>query len=346
VLVGETSKGRKGSAARPVERLLAMVDPTFAPARVVEGLSSGEGLIWQVRDPIERYERTGRGADRRTESVETDPGVADKRLFVIESEFASTLRVVQREGNTLSALVRRAWDSGDLRTLTKNSPAVATGAHACVVGHVTKDELLRYLDRTELASGFGNRFLWLAVRRGQLLPDGERVDAAVFAPLVKRLRAVYEWAQTRRVLRRDADASAIWHQIYEQLSAGRPGLYGAATNRAEAQVLRLSVLYALLDQAEQIRPEHLLAALAVWRYADQSARWIFGDSTGDPTADTILTALRNAGPLDRNSLVDFFGRNLNRSRMDHALGLLLQAGLARSERQETGGRPREVWYAT
>jgi hypothetical protein len=346
VCVGETSKGRKGSAARPVERLLGMVDAELAPGHVVEGLSSGEGLIWQVRDPIERPERTGRGAERRTELVEVDPGVEDKRLLVIESEFASALRVIQREGNTLSAVVRRAWDSGDLRTLTKNSPAVATGAHIGIVGHVTKDELLRYLDRTELASGFANRFLWLAVRRRQPLPDGERVAEAAFAPLVKKLRAVYDWAQTHRILRRDAEASGIWHHIYEHLSEGRPGLYGAATNRAEAQVLRISVLYAILDRAEQIRVPHLTAALAVWRYADQSARWIFGDSTGDPNADTILAALRASGPLDRNSLVDFFGRNLNRSRMDHALGLLLQAGLARVERQETGGRPREVWYAT
>ena len=85
------------AAARPVERLLALADDTFVPARVAEGLSSGEGLIWQVRDPIARYERTGRGAEKRTELVEVDPGVEDKRLWVVESEFASALRVIQRE---------------------------------------------------------------------------------------------------------------------------------------------------------------------------------------------------------------------------------------------------------
>jgi hypothetical protein len=347
VLVGETAKGRKGSAARPVERLLQQVDAAFVPGCVVEGLSSGEGLVWQVRDAIERPERTGRGADRRTELVEVDPGVEDKRLLVVESEFASTLRVIQREGSTLSAVVRRAWDSGDLRTLTKNSPAVATGAHICIIGHVTRDELLRYLDRTELASGFANRFLWFAVRRGRLLPDGERVADAAFAPLVRRLRAVYDWARTPRVLKRDVDASRIWHRIYEQLSEGRPGLYGAATNRAEAQVLRLSVQYAILDMAEEIRADHLLAALAVWRYADQSARWIFRDSTGDPTADTILAALRCGGALDRTAISALFGRNFSRERIDHALGILLRAGLARMETVTgTRGRDREVWHAT
>jgi hypothetical protein len=96
----------------------------------------------------------------------------------------------------------------------------------------------------------------------------------------------------QRRLRRDAEATAIWQDVYPSLSEGAPGLFGAATSRAEAQVLRLSVLYAALDRSAVITADHLLAALAVWRYAEESARWIFGDATGDPTADTIIGALR------------------------------------------------------
>jgi hypothetical protein len=123
-------------------------------------------------------------------------------------------------------------------------------------------------------------------------------------------------------------------------------MFGAATNRAEAQVLRLSVFYAILDRSEAIRTEYLLAALAVWRYAEQSARWLFGDAVGDPTADTILGALRRGGPLDREDISRLFDRHASRARIDQALGLLLAAGLARMERDTaTGGRPREVWHA-
>jgi hypothetical protein len=155
-----------------------------------------------------------------------------------------------------------------------------------------------------------------------------------------------EWAQEPRMLRRDAEASAIWHAVYGTLTSGHPGMLGAATNRAEAQVLRLSVLYAVLDCSDVIRAPHLLAALAVWRYCDQTALWLFGDATGDPTADTILSALRRAGPMMRNEIVDLFGRNVGKERLDHALGLLLAAGLVCVERVETGGRPAERWTAT
>ena len=40
---------------------------------------------------------------------------------------------------------------------------------------------------------------------------------------------------------------------------------GAITGRAEAQTLRLSLLYALMDASRVIRCEHILAASAIWR---------------------------------------------------------------------------------
>jgi hypothetical protein len=50
-------------------------------------------------------------------------------LAIVESEFAGALTVARRDGNILSRVLRDAWDRGDLATLTKSSPARATGAH-------------------------------------------------------------------------------------------------------------------------------------------------------------------------------------------------------------------------
>jgi len=69
-------------------------------------------------------------------------------------------------------------------------------------------------------------------------------------------------------------------------------LLGALLSRAEAQVLRLSILYAGLDKSMIIHPVHLRAAVAVWEYAMASVQYIFGDKLGDPDADAILDALR------------------------------------------------------
>jgi hypothetical protein len=108
------------------------------------------------------------------QEVLADEGVHDKRLMVYAPEFAAVLKVAGRDGNTLSATIRQAWDTGILRIMTKNNPAVATEAHISIVGHITKAELLRHLDATEKANGLANRFLWVCVKRSKLLRWAEK----------------------------------------------------------------------------------------------------------------------------------------------------------------------------
>jgi hypothetical protein len=134
--------------------------------------------------------------------------------------------------------------------------------------------------------------------------------------------------------------------VYGELSEGKAGLAGALLARAEAHVLRLALLYALLDQSAEIKAEHLLAALALWEYCDRSVRFIFGDTLGDPVADELLRLLRGCpAGLTRTEIRDYFQRNASAERLGRALGLLLQYGLARQEKQQSGGRPVERWYA-
>ncbi len=339
-LVGASSKGRKGSSWGHVQRLLRAIDEEWAKERQQSGLSSGEGLIWAVRDPITNWSRG--------EEVTRDAGVDDKRLLALESELASVLRVLGREGNTLSALIRRAWDLGNLRSLTKNSPATATDTHVSIIGHVTRDELRRHLDRTEMANGFANRFLWLFVRRARVLPEGGNLQIDDLAPLIRDLKSVTERVRKKGVyeLRRDSASRDLWRAVYPELSEGRPGLLGAVISRAEAMVMRLALVYAVLDGSDSISELHLRAALALWDYSEASARHIFGDSTGDPVADEILRALRmNPEGLTRSQIRDLLGRNRRSAEIDRALRVLLDHRLAHSKVEGTGGRPAERWFA-
>jgi hypothetical protein len=171
-IVGETSKGRKGSSTARIQSLFQRADPEWADRHIEHGgLSSGEGLIWAVRDPIEKLVKDVKSKEYKKEIV--DEGVQDKRLLVIESEFAGTLKIMGREGNSLSAVIRQAWDSGKLSSLVKNSSARATDAHISIIGHVSREELTRYLTESEVAGGFANRFLFCCSKRAQVLPEGE-----------------------------------------------------------------------------------------------------------------------------------------------------------------------------
>ena len=348
VLVGQTAKGRKGTSKGHVDQILRGVDEAWERNHQQSGLSSGEGLIWAVRDPIKGQERLTKSGRVSYEEVEKDPGISDKRLLVYESEFAQPLRAIGRDGNILSPLIRRAWDVGDLQAMTKNSPAKATGAHVSIIGHITRDEVRRYLDRTEMGNGFANRFLWIGVKRSRLLPDGGNLDLKDLAPIIKTLSDAVRFARQlgNQEFKRDKTAGELWHEVYPRLSEGRPGLFGAVISRAEAQVMRLALIYALLDRSEHISRSHLEAAWEIWRYAEDSARYIFGDAIGDPLADELLALLRaNPQGLTRTEIREHFKRNRRSNQISRALGILQEHGLARCVQEETGGRPAERWYA-
>lgn len=328
VLVGESAKARKGSSWDHVARTLSRADPGFA-ARVRTGCSTGEGLIWAARDPDG-----------------SDPGAGDPRLLVVEPEFVGVLKATGRDINTLSPVLRAAWDGRPLALLTRTAPARASAAHIAVVGHITATELAHHTSAVEAANGFLNRFLFIACRRHRLLPEGGHPDPLVGTGIEARLGQ--HLAAARRVgrVRLDLAARVEWCDAYAALSEAGEGLVGSLCARAEAHVLRLAMLYALVDGDAVIATAHLRAGLALWDYAARSVAWATRSATADPVAEQIHAALAaSADGLTRTQLRDLFARNLSGTRIDAALATLGRTGRAQRRRLMTAGRPAEVWDA-
>src|SRR5262249_18586939 len=143
-------------------------------------------------------------------------------------------------------------------------------------------------------------------------------------------------------------AEMRWEELYATLAEGQAGLLGALTARAEAQVLRLSCLYALLDKTDTVDVPHLDAAYALWRYCEASARYIFGTLLGDPLADEIHRMLRQMAPegMTRTDINNALGRNYKSAALGRALDRLLREDHARGMVEKTSGRPVEWWFAT
>lgn len=348
VLVGQSSKARKGTSLSHVLRLFEKVDFVWRRDRVLTGLSSGEGLVWAVRDRVEKSVPTKFDGESFHKTVTEDMGVQDKRLLVVESEFANPLRMFERDGNTLSGIIRNAWDSGDFNALTKNSPAKATGAHISIIGHITTRELRRYFSETEQANGFGNRILWACAARSKFLPEGGQIESVDFTQIQDYLKSASEHFKTPQRITKNSEAQKLWNEIYHELSDSKPGLLGDMTSRSEAQVTRLACIYALLDFTCEIKKEHLQAALALWKYLEQSCQVIFGDAIGDPVADQILAGLRNrpAG-MTRTEIRNLFHRNQSGEKIQRALSQLLSHSLAYSvdDPKPELGRQAQRWYA-
>jgi hypothetical protein len=287
LMVGPTGAGRKGTATERVLPVMDRVEEGFRN-HVLSGLSSGEGLIKGI-SPKEGESKN------------------EVRRFLVQlPEFASLLGVMKREGNTLSAILREAWDGGRLRVLTRKEPLDVDNVNLSAIVHITPSELVSGLSETEKANGFANRHLPILVHRSKLLPEGgKEVNPN---EIVQRLQNAVEQARGRGCIQRDADARNLWAAEYPNLAKERIGLRGALCSRAEAHVLRLSLLYALLDGVPEIRVPHLRAALAFWAYCENCIEHLFGGSTGDPEADKILRALEN-GPATLSELHHVFNNN-------------------------------------
>jgi hypothetical protein len=149
-------------------------------------LASGEGLIWHVRD---------------------DPNIVDKRLLVVESEFARVLKVMSRPNNTLSMVLRDSWDNGTLRTMTKNDPSKATNAHISIIGHITEEELEKEMGEVDVFNGFANRFLWVAAKRSQCLPQGGKLDPVVLNDFITKLKSSLLTARKIETMTRSPEAN-------------------------------------------------------------------------------------------------------------------------------------------
>lgn len=318
VLVGDSSSGRKGTAGSIGRDVMNAAYPEWERL-IVAGLGSGEGLVNYFKDRNEH------------------------RALVMESEFGRLLTVMAREGSTLSPIIRDAWDGVPMGRVLAKEQSLITWHHVGIVAHVTPVELRTKLTNTDAANGFGNRFLWLAVRRARLVPFPESPKGLIPQRLLDAISDAIADAQAPGEVPLAPDARDYWERLYIDLSLEqRSGLLGALVARTEAQIIRLALLYALLDRARCIEVEHLEASLAVWDYCAATVRYVFGSSTGNRDADALRSYLRD-GPVEWETAKRCLGIR-RASEIDEAIRTLVDLGVAEviAVPSPRGGRPKRV----
>ena len=324
LIVGKSAVSRKGTSEARIRQFFDKVMPEWTSDQLIHGgLSSGEGLIALVRDP------------------DDETGQKTRPRCIFESEFGRTLRAISREGATLAPVIQQAWDGKQLNTLTKN--VMRTGpAFVTVLGHIVEEELMRRLQQTDAISGFGNRFLYVLATRSKSLPEGDQ-DPDV-GELDTELRVAIEAAKSGGVLKRTPAASEQWHDVYDDLlDEDRAGLFGAVTSRATPHVLRLASIIALANKSQVIDVAHQSAALAFWKYSEDSSRYIFAEFSGDRVADEILRALMQYGELSNTEISERFKRNQPAAKLSDSKTLLVDQGLAVwGESEGTDGRTIQI----
>jgi hypothetical protein len=306
--VGRTGRGRKGDAASLVHRLDTAIrgaNEYGAPQVHTGGLSSREGLALMIHD--------GWMAGKK----EIEP-IHDKRLWVIESEFANILHQSKRDGNTLSSALRDAWDGVNIKPATKGHPRVwASHPHICLSAGITPGELHSLLAVRELTNGFANRFLTIWAERTASVPFPIATPQAEVNALAKRVLEVIDFAGGLRFADRDvldvtmtAAAQGAYSKLYHgELNDQSAGERITALLERRAPVLRrIAMLFALCDLKSVADVDHVEAALAWIRYWTDSVKFIFNQAV-----DEVATAETNAMS---QKIIDFLGKQPKATRWE------------------------------
>jgi uncharacterized protein DUF3987 len=287
ILVGDAATGRKGTAYGTVKRLFLQADPHWAGERLRGGLGSGEAMVGLVAD-----------------------GTKDPRLLLVEPEMARLITVMGRSPS-MTDWLRLAWDGEKLEHQTKRTTEVASRAHISVLGMMTPEELTRRRHTLSQAGGLETRFLYcytapqaevspfaeppdytdLALRTRRAL-DTSRREVMRHTDVVSRYLLAMRGLQPRTQLRIAPEVARAWPQVKASLPEPAEG-YAGLQSRAEPQVMRLAVTYALADTAEMVTMAHVQAGAGLYTYCARSAETVFSVPVGQlpPRIDPHITAL-------------------------------------------------------
>ncbi|TAN52028.1 MAG: hypothetical protein EPN21_05070 [Methylococcaceae bacterium] len=347
--IGRSSRGGKGESLGITRRIRLAIEqehPDLLGQVHSGGLSSREGLAMLIHDGW-------------TQGRETFEPIHDKRLWVIEGEFANVLHQAKRDGNTLSAALREIWDGGSIRPATKTSRVWASNPHVGLAGAITPSELLGLIRARELSNGFANRFLMFWAERQGEVPFPPSTPPAMLAGLAERTRAVLAFAkgnypkeQDSRAMHLSHDTRGLWEASYRALK--RPlesELLSGLMERRAPHAARLAMLFALTDQSLVIEPWHLRAALAWVDYSTASVRYVFSNQAQEARASEMerlagmireFLAGRPDGVELKEITNDCFSRRKTPIPLDEVLSSMLadhSSGLEMEERPRADGRP-------
>lgn len=352
--VGRSGRGRKGDALslpmrirNKARALNENLNSDLFGQTHTGGLSSREGLVTLIHDGF---------SAGKTET----PAIDDKRIFVVESEFSNVLHQTKRDGNTLSAALRDAWDGQSIRPLTKSNQIGATDPHIALLGHVTPSELVELMKSRELSNGFANRFLIFWGERNRTIPfpeptSDDRVTAFAhrFAGIVKFAKGNYPAAANSRQAALTDDAKALYARHYAELCKPLDGgrIDGILERRAPI-LLRLALCFALTDKTLAIDVQHINAAKAWIDYVTKSVRYIFesGEKEAEAaevaeTAYKIYAAIKVRGEMTKTEISsEVFDRHKTANEIDAALQFLLSESPPEIEIETRKGKGRPVKF--
>lgn len=341
LILGQTSKARKGTSKRIVEHLFKTAWADDLEVRIKRGLSSGEGLIFSLRDPVYGIREDKKGEQK---TILLDQGVENKNAIFYEEEFTRVLKNSKRDTNNITEVIREAYDSGNLSVLTKNDPVTASNTNVSIIAQSTIEEFRNVLKGVDCDNGFYNRFLFCKASRANVIPhplklseiDGYRNFVVQLSKIKTFIKHSNETEMSYSL-----EAMKLWERLYLE-TAYSNDINGNLKGRSEDQLQKIAMIYAISECNETIDHRHLLAAKAIVDYGHQTIDQVFNDHIKKKSPEfKIIKRLEQNSPMPRSLIMkEVFRNNISANELDLIREKLIEDNLVLVKKENN----LENWY--
>lgn len=170
------------------------------------GLSTGEGIAYELRDGI------------TNDNGETQQGVDDKRLLVVEPEFYNVIVKCLAPTSILSSTIRKTFDGDSLEPMTKKDRVKCTDPDICILGQITPEELVAKLDSVSISNGFINRFPIFSGTPPVYQPIPKVTETEILQKHARKLNEILHWChESPKVLTMSECYEKLWCEKYSDL---------------------------------------------------------------------------------------------------------------------------------
>lgn len=336
VLVGNTGSSKKGTSFSDVKYFFDKFYPEFSTQRLKTGVNSGEGLINSIRDRVTSIEKNEKGKERE---VTKDEGALSKIVLFLETEFSRLLKAGKRDGSTVTECYRNAWDGVPLEINTSQRSIRSTDYCVSLIAHITPKELRSLVSDIDSSNGYLNRFMFCLISGGEPKPFPESFDRVNFSFIneFSELLSFINSMDNGEVVLAD-NAKDLYLEIYNEFYYRSEDKITELISRNTQHLLKMAMLYAIIDQSPVISNEHLKAAKALIDYSAASIQELFGNDILSKKESKVLKYLSTQeGKSTRGKIQsDCFKNNSSKEELDSIQESLIMKKMIEVSTSENG----------
>lgn len=326
IVLGSTGASKKGTSFGDVKWFFDKYYPEFSQKKLKTGVNSGEGLINCIRDRVVVKEKDKTGKEIE---VVKDEGALSKIVLFLETEFSRLLKAGKRDGSTVTEIYRNAWDQVPLEINTSQRSIRSTDYSVSLIAHITPKEFKSLVSEIDSSNGYLNRFMFCLIGSAEPRPfptSFEKVDFSFSIELISVLCLINSLENEELVL---ADsAKSLYEEYFNEYHYRAEDELSELTSRNIPHLLKMAMIYAILDQSFEIKIEHLKAAKALVDFSEASIRNIFKDKMFSRKEMKVLKFLgQNSGHILRSKIQsDCFKNNSSKDELDLIRDKLINCG--------------------